>query len=1058
MIEWFARHPTAANLLMGAIMLLGLTAIPSLQRESLPEIKNDKVQITVIYKGATAEEVEDAICRRLEDALEGITELDEMRCEAREGVAIATAVMLEGRDMARFMEDVKSEIDAIDDFPDDTELPVIEELARTDHVISIAVDGVEDPVSLKAYAEDLKSRLLSQEQIAEVTIFGFSDHQIRIEIPEWRLRQFGLSARDIANSISRQSVGTPTGRLESDQEDLLLRFDDQRKRVDDFYDLVVISGSSGANIRLGDIAKISDRFDRDEDKLTFNGRRAALLDIAKTRSQDILEVLGRVKGFVEKEQAKAPEGVHLTLMWDTASVVQDRLDMLVRNGIQGLLAVFLVLWLFFSFRYSFWVTMGLPVAFLGTFFLLPLMGVTINMISMVGLLIGVGLLMDDAIVIAENIAARMTKGDSPLHAAITGTRQVLPGVLSSFATTLLVFGSLVFITGQMGQILRILPIVLIVVLSVSLLEAFLILPHHLSHSLSHMKESRPSRFRQGFERRFEAFRDRHFGPLLDRAIDYRYLTLGIVLLLLMLAIAMPLGGKLKFVGFPELEGTMMEARILFPQGTPLARTEAAVKQITEALQRTDDAFRPLQPREQSVVSNVAVIYGQNPDAHETGPHVARILADLISTETRNAKLDDLINRWREETGELADVITVTFTKPAFGPGGRPIELRLLGDDLDRLKAAAGELTDWLGSFRGVNDLSDDLRPGKREFRLHLKPGAGVLGLDARGVADQVRAAYQGIVIDQFPVGPESYEVNLRLAASDRLNVENLYNLSLTGPDGVLIPLSAVADVEAVRGWARINRIDRQRAVTIQGDVNRRQANAQELLGMAKTSFIPELLKRYPDLRFDVQGESKESAKTGQSIGRNILLGLIGVYLLLALQFKGYLAPLTVMIVIPSALIGVIFGHVALGIDLTMPSIVGMASLFGVVVNDSILLVVFIRDERLLGIPVQEAARQAARARFRPILLTSITTIAGLMPLLLETSLQAQILIPLAASIAFGLTAATAVALFLVPAVYCILDDFNLLGSLHDESDEADEATAQALVSETGEPPPSPESG
>lgn len=1050
MIDWFARHPTAANLLMGAIMLLGLTALPGLQRESLPEIKNDKVQITVVYKGATAEEVEDAVCRRLEDALEGLTELDEMRCEAREGVAIATAVMIEGRDMSRFLEDVKSQVDAIDDFPDDTELPVIEELARTDHVISLAVDGIEDPVSLKAYAEALKSRLLNRENIAEVTIYGFSDHQIRIEIPEWRLRQYGLSARDVANSIARQSVGTPTGRLESKQEDLLLRFDDQRKRVDDFYDLVVISGSSGASIRLGDIAKISDRFDRDEDKLTFNGRRAALLNIAKTRSQDILDILHRVKDFVQREQAKAPPGVHLTLMWDTASVVQDRLDMLVRNGIQGLIAVFLVLWLFFSFRYSFWVAMGLPASFLGTFFLLPLLGITINMISMVGLLIGVGLLMDDAIVISENVAARMAKGDSPLHAAITGTRQVLPGVLSSFATTLLVFGSLAFITGQMGQILRILPIVLIVVLSVSLLEAFLILPHHLSHSLSHMKGKRPSRFRQGFERRFEALRDNRFGPLLDRAIEYRYLTLGIVLMLLILAVAMPVGGKLKFVGFPELEGDMMEARILFPQGTPLARTEAAVQTLKAALQRTDKAFRPLQPEQQSLVSNVAVIYGQNPDAHESGPHVARMLVDLLDTQTRNAKLDEVINRWRQESGQLPDAISVTFTKPAFGPGGRPIELRLLGDDLNRLKAAAGELTGWLGSFRGVNDLSDDLRPGKREYRLHLKPGAGVLGLDARSVADQVRAAYQGIVIDQFPVGPESYEVNLRLAENDRLNAENLYNLSLTGPNGALIPLSAVADVEAVRGWARINRVDRQRTITVQGDVDRTKANAQELLGLAKSSYIPELLKRYPDLRFDVQGESKESAKTGQSIGRNVLLGLIGVYLLLALQFKGYLAPLTVMIVIPSSLIGVVFGHIALGYDLTMPSIVGMASLFGVVVNDSILLVVFIRDARAQGMDVQTAARQAARERFRPILLTSITTIAGLMPLLLETSLQAQILIPLAVSIAFGLTAATVVALFLVPSVYCILDDFNLLGSLHSESDEASADMPQTAA---GELPP-----
>ncbi|MES9988083.1 MAG: efflux RND transporter permease subunit [Candidatus Thiodiazotropha endolucinida] len=1047
MIDWFARHPTAANLLMASIMILGLTALPGLQRETLPEIQNDKVEVRVVYKGATADEVEDAICRRLEDALEGISSLDEMTCESREGLGVATAVMLEGAQMPRFLDDVNAEIDAIDDFPAETELPVIEELGRTDAVISIAVTGPDDPVALKAYAEHLKSKLLTQEKIAEVTINGFSDHHIRIEIPAWRLRQYGLSAQDVANAIGRHSISTPAGRLEGDREEILLRFDDQRKQVDDFYDLVVISGSSGATIRLGDIARITDRFDRDEEKISFNGQRAAILNIAKTRSQDILNVLARVETFVARENLTAPEGLQLTLTQDRASVVQDRLDMLVRNGAQGLVAVFFVLWLFFSFRYSFWVTMGLPVSFLGALFILPVIGVTINMISMVGLLIGIGLLMDDAIVIAENIASRMAKGDKPLQAAITGVRQVLPGIASSFATTLLVFGSLAFITGDIGQILRIMPMVLIMVISVSLLEAFLILPHHLSHSLAHMNRKRVSRFRERFETGFDHLREAYFGPLLDRAIEYRYLTLGIVLMLLILAVAMPVGGKLKFVGFPDLDGDVIEARVLLPQGTPLAHTESIVHEITTALQRTNQAFLQQQPEQQPLVENTTVIYGQNPDAYETGPHVARVVADLLSAEIRNAKLDDVINHWRHETGALTDVISVKFTEPTFGPGGRPIDLRLMGYDLARLKQASNELQDWLNAHQGVNDLSDDLRPGKREYRLHLKPGAGVLGLNAQQVAEQVRASYQGIKIDEFPVGPETYEVNLRLIADDRTDAEDLYNLSITGPGGSLIPLSVVADIEEVRGWARINRVNRQRTVTLQGDVDRSKANAQELLALAKRSFIPELLERYPDIQFDIQGESKESAKTGQSIVRNVLLGLVGVYMLLALQFKGYLAPITVMIVIPSALIGVIFGHMALGLDLTMPSIVGMASLFGVVVNDSILLVVFIRDHRAAGIPVVVAAKQAGRARFRPILLTSISTIAGLSPLLLEKSLQAQILIPLAASIAFGLTAATLVALFLVPAVYCILDDFNLIGKLHDETDE--EIAAGATTSSPG---------
>ncbi|MCP4409339.1 MAG: efflux RND transporter permease subunit, partial [Gammaproteobacteria bacterium] len=454
MIAWFTRHPTAANLLMAAIMILGLVALPSLQRETFPEIENDEVEVRIVYKGATAEEVEDAICRRLEDALEGISDLDEMRCESREGLGVATAVKREGTDMMRFLDDVNSEIDAIDDFPEQTEPPVVEELGRKEAVISVAVSGPQDPVALKAYAEDLKARLLNLGNLADVSIGGFSDHHIRIEIAAWRLRQYGLSIADIADAVERQSVGSPAGRLEGDTEDLLLRFDDQRKSVEDFRDLVVISGASGAAIRLGEIAKISDRFDREEQKILFNSHRAAILNISKTRAQDILDVYGTVVDFVEAERARAPKGVQLTLTQDRASLVRDRLDMLIRNGAQGLALVFLVLWLFFSFRYSFWVTMGLPVSFLGALFVLAQIGITINMLSMVGLLIGIGLLMDDATVIAENIAARMAKGDAPMNAAIEGIRQVLPGIASSFATTVLVFGSLAFITGQMGQILR----------------------------------------------------------------------------------------------------------------------------------------------------------------------------------------------------------------------------------------------------------------------------------------------------------------------------------------------------------------------------------------------------------------------------------------------------------------------------------------------------------------------------------------------------------------------------------------------------------------------------
>jgi len=1034
MIRWFAEHPTAANLSMLAIFLLGVLALPGLQRETFPAISNDKVSIQVVYPGATAGEIEDAICRRIEDALENITDLDEMLCESREGLGKATAVMIEDSDMAQFLNDVKSEIDAIDNFPEQVETPIIEELGRTDSVVSVAITGPADAVTLKAYAEDIKIRLLAQAEIANIEIDGFSDHHFRVEIPGARLRQYGLSISDIATRIQNQSVGMPVGRLEGTQEDLLLRFNDQRKSIEEIANLVVITGASGAAIRLGDIATIVDRFDRPENRILFNGKRAAILKVTKTRAQDVLTAYQDVANFVARENERAPTGIKLELTQDVASVVKDRLDMIMKNGAQGLVMVFLILWLFFSFRYSFWVTMGLPVSFLGALFLLPFLGITINMISMVGLLIGVGLLMDDAIVIAENIAARMERGERAMQAAVAGVSQVLPGIMSSFATTLLVFGSLAFITGEIGQILRVMPIVLIVVVSVSLVEAFLILPSHLGHSLNHVENRLDSSFRRQFEKAFDHLRERWFGPLLDRAVDHRYLTLGLILMLIILSVALPASGKLKFVGFPDTEGDIVEARLLLPQGTPLVLTEKLVEQILSAAKNLNHQLTPEQPDAQELIRNITINYGQNPDAFESGPHVARIIIDLLSADIRTTSIDEFRDAWRNEVGGLSDVISLKFTEPSVGPAGRAIEVRLRGHDLHRLKSVSEEMLDWFGSYAGVTDISDDLRPGKRELSLRLKDSAGVLGLSARSVSDQVRSAFQGIKVDEFPLGAETYEVDLRLPASDRLSADDLERLTITGPNGSQIPLPIVAHIDEFRGWARINRVDRQRAVTVFGDVQRDVVNAQELLSLAAVELFPLLNQKYPEISIDIQGESDSSAETSQSMLRNVIVGLFGVYVLLALQFRGYLAPVTVMTVIPTALIGVMFGHWLLGLDLTMPSIVGMASLFGVVVNDSILLVVFIRDERAQGIDIKSAAKHAGRARFRPILLTSITTIAGLLPLLMETSLQAQIIIPMAASLAFGLTSATLLSLFLVPSLYCILEDYGMLGEVSPELD------------------------
>ena len=1024
MIKYFARHPTAANLLMLAFVISGLFAAQLLQRETFPRVQSNKVEITVLNPGARAEDVEEAICRRIEDAIDGIDNVAEVTCEAREGLARAVAEMTEGSVLDRFTTDLRTEIDAITDFPDQADDPVVKQLGRTDFVASVALTGAASKPDLKAFAEGLKDRMLRHGGIPKVSIKGFSDHHIRIELPDATIRQYGVSISDVARAIQRQSLDLPSGNIQTRDQDVLIRFADQRKTPDDFRDLVVVAGGDGGQIRLGDIANITDRFDLEEAKVLFNGEPAAILDITKTESEDTLDVIDAVNALLEQERQSAPPGIEMVVTNDNSSIVRDRLGLLLTNGGQGLVLVLIVLWLFFGFRYAFWVAAGLPVSFLGATVLMVAAGFTINMLTMVGLLIVIGLLMDDAIVIAENIATKRQQGKSPLEAAIEGTQQVLPSVFASFATTTCIFGSLAFLKGDIGQVLRVVPIVMLFVLAVSLVEAFLILPHHLGKALG-KSDDKPAWVQAKVDSAIDWLRDNIIGPVATAAIHWRYLTVGIAVGLMLLAASAIAGGLLKFAAFPELEGNVMEARILLPQGTPLSRTEQVVARITTALGQINEELSPKQPDGRALVQKIVTKFNENTTANETGAHVATLTVDLLDSETRTSRIDDVIAMWRNRTGELADVLSVVFTESSVGPAGLAFDVRLTGSDLNELKAAALELTDWLAGYRGTSNLSDDLRPGKPEVRIKLKDGASTLGVDARQIADQLRAAFFGTKVSEIQLGEESYEIDARIDPRDKDSLSDIDDFTISQSDGSLIPLIAIADIQTGRGFSRINRVNGQRTVTVQGDIDVTLANANEILADTGEKFFPELAKRFPGVSVSLQGQNKEARTTQRSMLSGFVLGLIGVYLLLSFQFQSYVEPLIVMVVIPFALIGAIAGHILMGLDFTMPSILGFAALAGVVVNDSILLVNFIKHHHGETRSVAEASQLASRARFRAILLTSLTTIVGLLPLLMETSLQAQILVPLVTSLAFGLMATTLLVLFLVPAIYSILDDFGL---------------------------------
>ncbi|MEM6547466.1 MAG: efflux RND transporter permease subunit [Pseudomonadota bacterium] len=1024
MIAYFTRHPTIANLLMIALLAIGATILPTLQRETFPRIEPSRVQVTVAYPGARPETVEESVCQRIEDAIDGVDDVFEISCEAVEGRATAVVEMLEGVDLDRFASDVKTEIDGIDDFPDLVEEPIVKQLGRTDFVASVAVAGTMSRPDLKTYAELVKRRMQAFGGIPKIEITGFAERQFRVEVLDATLRQYGLSLQDVATTIQRQNIDLPVGTIQGRDSEILLRFADERRSVDELRDLIVVSSEDGGQIRLGDIARIDDRFESEEVKILFDGVPAALLQVTKSASDDLLTVIGRIEAFLDVERQRAPPGVQFTVVRSPAEVVQDRLSLLVENGAIGLVLVAVTMWLFFGVRYAFWISAGLPVAFVGGIAAMVLLGYSLNMLTMVGLLIVVGLLMDDAIVISESIASKREAGAAPMDAAVEGVREVAPGVLSSFLTTLCIFGSLAFLQGDIGQVLRVVPVVMLAVLVVSLVEAFLILPNHLGHALA-AKGGGRGRVQRQVEAGVTWVRDHVAVAFARVAVRRRYLTMGCAVGAFVLAITAIAGGALKFSAFPEIDGDTLQARILLPQGTPLWRTEQVVGNVLAAVDRIDAAHAPDQPNGRPLVLHRTVTFNENDDANENGAHVATVSLDLLTSELRTIDNERFFALWREETGPQPDVISLKFTEPSLGPGGRAIDIRLSGEDLDALKAASTELVAWLEGYEGVVDVLDDLRLGKPEITFQVNEEGLILGLRAQDIADQLRAAFFGTTIDEIQVDTESYEIDARLAAIDRDDVATLDNFVVVTASGAMAPLSSIATVERDRGFARINRVQKRRTVTIQGDVDTRFANANEVVGDTMRRFVPGLLERYPGVTLGLEGQNAEASTTQSSMISGFMLGLVGVFLVLSFQFRSYIEPVVVMVLIPFAFVGAVTGHLFMGVDFSMPSMLGFAALAGVVVNDSILLVNQIKQHHRPGASVAEVAPNATRARFRAILLTSLTTVVGLLPLLLETSLQAQVLIPLVTSLAFGLMATTLLVLFVVPAFYAILDDLGL---------------------------------
>ncbi|MDF1619263.1 efflux RND transporter permease subunit [Pseudothioclava nitratireducens] len=1023
MIRWFAGHPTAANLLLLVFIAAGIFAAPTLLRETFPDFRPTEAEVSVTYRGAAALDVESAICAPLWDAVQGVEALDSFTCTAQDNLARAVATMEPAGDALRFLNALRTEVAAIDTFPERADPATVRELHRTDLVTSVAVSGAAPLRDLDRYAEQLGDRLAALEDVAQVNRSGLGTRTLSVLPDHARLSQHGLGAAALAAAIGAQSLDLPGGLLETPGTDLTLRFTAEARDVTALAALPVMTLPDGAVLRLGDLADIRETFEPAEQAAFVNGAPAILLEVHKPLDADALRALDDVQRVVDAEAAALPPGIHVEVVQDVTSIIRDRLAMLVQNGILGLVLVIAVMSLFFRPGFAIWAAMGLPVAFLGAFVWMALTGLSLNMMTLVALLMAIGIVMDDSIVLSDSIAVHAAKGIS-VDTVTAGVMAVAPGVLSSFLTTVSVFLPLSFLSGELGAVLEVLPLVLLAALAASLIEAFLILPHHLKGGLRSLSKP-PSRFRQRFETGFDHLRETVVGRAADIAIARRWLVAGLAIGALILTVGALRGGVVKREAMPEIDGDVLEARLLLPAGTPLARTEQAVRSVEEALDRVNARLAPTQPEGQDLVLRTITRMGRNASAGESGAHVATVSADLLSAETRTTTLDTLIADWRAEAGLLPGVSSLILTEPGIGPQGIAIELRLSHPDLTTLERAGHEALSVLGRYEGVRNAMLDLRAGKPELRLTLAAGAHTLGLTAADVAGQLRAAYLGTQLADVRQGDLPFDVLVQLRESDRDARADLDDFMVALGDGTAVPLGTVVEIKEARGWSSINRRDGLRSLTVQADVDGRLGNADAITARMGAEILPLLATRYPGLSFEIAGQAANSAETVGSILRGFLVGIVGIYLVLSFQFRSYVEPVIVMLTIPLAFLGVIWGHAAMGYNISMPSLVGAASLAGIVVNNAILLVEVINATLAEGATVAEAAGRAVRARFRPIFVSVSTTILGMAPLLAESSTQAQTLKPLVISVVFGLLASTVLVLLVLPALYAILAELGL---------------------------------
>ena len=1040
-IAWFAQNPVAANLLMLILLLGGVLSMLTVHQEEFPNIDPEIVSIVVPYLGAAPEEVEQGVCVRIEEAIEGIQGIDKIRSTANEGACDVIVELVEDGDSSRTLNEIKSAVDGINTFPDETEKPITSKIALLGGVLQIAVSGNTTERALKELGREVHDDIVALPGVSQVSLSYVRPYEISIDVSEYTLRRYGLTLDGIANVIRQASLDMPGGSIKTEGGEILVRTKGQAYRGEEFRKLVILTRPDGSQLTLGDIAEVRDGFEEGDLRARFNGEPAVVVRVSRVGKEDIIGIAEEVKHYVRVKQSQLPPGISIRIWSDESQDLTDRIDTLVNTAISGLILVFIILALFLRFKLALWVAAGIPIALFGTLSVFPYADMSISSLTVMAFILVLGIIVDDAIVVGERVYAHEQSGKNPIRAAIDGTYEVSIPVIFGVLTTMAAFIPLIIVPGRMGDFFGVIGWVVIIALVFSIIESQLILPAHLAHrnhAQSPLASARRwTHLQDRISKSLENFASHIYRPFLEKALRWRYVTAAAGVGILLMALALIASGRIIFQFFPPIEGNRVYATLEMPRGVSVETTLAAAIRIEQAAEQLraelDAQHAPDQPSTiTNVLSSIGTFIPRNGPPRPEGAgqsHFAEIALELVPLAERNEMSSrDIALRWRELVGAIPDAVKLNFSADAFSAGD-PIDFQLLGRDVDELRTAATELRGELARYDGVIDIADSFRSGKQEIQLTLLPNARSLGLNLRDVAQQVRFAFYGAEAERIQRGQDDVRVMVRYPAAERRSLGNLEDMYIRTAAGVEVPFSSVASFTIGRGYSSIRRIDGQRVVDVTADINRELISPEAVIGSIRRDTLPTILANHPGVTVSLGGEQEERAKAMLGLAQSAVLALFLIYMLLAIPLRSYLQPLVIMSVIPFGAVGAILGHFIMGWPLVFFSILGIIALSGVVVNASLVLVDYVNRRRREGVDLVSAVSMAGVVRFRPIVLTSATTFVGLLPLLAMANPSTAFIIPMAISLAFGVLFATGITLILVPCLYLIAEDYFEWGEL-----------------------------